>query len=356
MQHFPIFLDLRSQPVIVSGGGAAALAKLRLIFKTRAMIEVFAEDPSPELRHAAASGQIALHLRALAIGDATGVRLVYCANEDATEDARVAEIARAEGALVNIVDDLHGSDFITPAIVDRAPVTIAIGTEGAAPVLARAIKADLEERLPSAIGLLARVGKRFRSKAAQLLPGRPSRDFWSEYYFKEGPRLVAGSPNEAAAERALERLLERHLQRKPREGHITFVGAGPGDPDLLTMKARKEIHEADVVIHDHGLSPEILELCRREAIVRAVDRDAPMAVGCDANLIKHALEGAQVIRLKHGDPSGLEETVREIAALESRGIDWSIIPGISVASGTIAGGSVCPALGGRWAEPLRRSA
>lgn len=356
MQHFPIFLDLKSQPIIVSGGGEAALAKLRLLFKTEAMIKVFAAHPSPELRHAAAAGQIALHLRALAIGDATGARLVYSANEDAAEDARVAKIAREEGALVNIVDDLHGSDFITPAIVDRAPVTIAIGTEGAAPVLARAIKADLEERLPNAIGLLARVGKRFRSKAAQLSPGRPSRDFWSEYYFKVGPRLVAEIQNETAAEHALERLLERHLQRKPREGHVAFVGAGPGDPDLLTMKARKELHEADVVIHDHGLSPEILELCRREAIIRAVDRDAPTAVGCEASLIKHALEGAQVIRLKRGDPSDLEETVREIAALESRGINWTITPGISVASDNIAGGTIGQTPRVPRAEPILRSA
>jgi uroporphyrin-III C-methyltransferase/precorrin-2 dehydrogenase/sirohydrochlorin ferrochelatase len=356
MQHFPIFLDLRSQPTIVSGGGEAALAKLRLLFKTEAMIEVFALKPSPEVRHAAAAGQIALHLRALTIGDAAGARLVYCANEDAAEDARVAKIARAEGALVNIVDDLHGSDFITPAIVDRAPVTIAIGTEGAAPVLARAIKADLEERLPSAIGLLALVGKRFRSKAAQLSPGRPSRDFWSEYYFKIGPRLVAESQNETAAEHALERLLERHLRRKPREGHVSFVGAGPGDPDLLTMKARKELHEADVVIHDHGLTPEILELCRREAIIRAVDRDAPMAVGCEASLIKHALDGAQVIRLKRGDPSDLDETVREIAALESRGINWTITPGISVASDTLAGGTLGQTPSVPRAEPILRSA
>lgn len=356
MQHFPIFLDLKSQLIVVSGGGEVALAKLRLLFKAEAEIKVFALHPSPELRHAAAEGQIALHLRALAKGDATGARLVYCANEDAAEDARVAEIARMEGALVNIVDDLHGSDFITPAIVDRAPVTIAIGTEGAAPVLARAIKADLEERLPSAIGLLARVGKRFRSKAAQLSPGRPSRDFWSEYYFKAGPSLVEGSQNEAAAEQALERLLERHLQRKPREGHVSFVGAGPGDPDLLTIRARKELHEADVVIHDHGISPEMLELCRREAIIRAVDRNTPTAVGCDATLIKYALEGAQVILLKHGDPSDAEETTRVIAALESRDIDWSIIPGISAISGCIAGGSICLALGDQRAEPLRGSA
>ncbi len=356
MQHFPIFLNLKSQLIIVSGGGEAALAKLRLLFKTEVEIKVFALHPSLEIRHAAAAGQLALHLRALAKGDATGARLVYCANEDADEDAQVAEIARAEGALVNIVDDLHGSDFITPAIVDRSPVTIAIGTEGAAPVLARAIKADLEERLPSAIGLLARVGKRFRSKAAQLSPGRPSRDFWSEYYFKEGPGLVAGSQNEAAAEQALERLLERHLQRKPREGRVAFVGAGPGDPDLLTISARKEIHEADVVIHDHGLSPEILELCRREAIIRAVDRHAPTAVGREAILIKHALEGAQVIRLKHGDPSDLEETVREIAALESQGINWTISPGISVASDNIAGGTIGQTPPVLRAEPILRSA
>ena len=181
MQHFPIFLSLSDRAVVLSGGGAAALAKLRLLLKTPALIHVYAPDPAPEIVDWAAQARLRLHRRALAAGDVAGAALFYAADEDAGEDARTAAIARAEGALVNVVDNLEHSEFITPAIVDRDPVTIAIGTEGAAPVLARAIKADLEAKLPATLGPLARIGKAFR-KVAEALPfGRVRRDFWADY-------------------------------------------------------------------------------------------------------------------------------------------------------------------------------
>src|SRR6056297_3758440 len=253
MKHFPIFLSVEGRRIVLSGGGEAALAKLRLLLKTEGRITVFAPTPAPEIKNWAAEGRLTLHRRPMAPGDTLCAALFYAADEDATEDARTSVIARADGALVNIVDNLEDSQFITPAIVDRDPVTVAIGTEGAAPVLARAIKADLEARLPAALGALARIGKAFRARAEALAKGRKRRDFWSDYYFRDGPE--AAGQGEAAVTPALERLLERHLDEAPREGHVAFVGAGPGDPELLTLKARRLLHEADVVIHDRLVGP-----------------------------------------------------------------------------------------------------
>jgi uroporphyrin-III C-methyltransferase/precorrin-2 dehydrogenase/sirohydrochlorin ferrochelatase len=179
MRHYPIFLDLRDRHVVVSGAGESAVAKLRLLMKTEAKLTVYGLAPETELRAWAAEGRLALVERPLAAGDAVGAALVYGANADATEDARAAAIGRAEGALVNIVDDLS-SDFLTPAIVDRTPVTIAIGTEGAAPVLARWIKARVEEMLPTSLGTLARIGHGFRGRV-ETLGSRARRAFWSRF-------------------------------------------------------------------------------------------------------------------------------------------------------------------------------
>ncbi|HID68635.1 MAG TPA: bifunctional precorrin-2 dehydrogenase/sirohydrochlorin ferrochelatase, partial [Roseibacterium sp.] len=191
MRHFPIFLDLRGRRVVLAGGGDAALAKLRLILKSEAQVTVFATNPAPEIITWDGERKLRLVKRAFAPGDALCASLAYAANEDDAEDTRVAALARADGALVNVVDNLEASAFITPAIVDRGPVTVAIGTEGAAPVLARAIKADIEAALPPTLGLLARIGQGFR-KAAEVLPmGRKRRDFWSEYYFDTGPEALA---------------------------------------------------------------------------------------------------------------------------------------------------------------------
>lgn len=338
MQHFPIFLDLAGQRVIVAGGGEAALAKLRLLMKTTAQLEVFADQPATELEALAQAGRIALHSRAMVAGDVTGARLVYGAAEDAAEDARIAAIARAEGALVNIVDNLEDSDYITPAIVDRDPVVVAIGTEGAAPVLARALKADLEARLPVSLGLLARVGKAFRAAADALPMGRKRRNFWAEYYDSTGPR--AAEKGEAALRPALEALLARHLAEAPRAGRVDLVGAGPGDPELLTLKARRLLDRADVVIHDRLVPGAILELARREAVLIAVGKEGfgPSTPQDEINrlLVEHAAQGAHVVRLKGGDPSVFGRLDEETEALDAAGIEWAVVPGITAASASAA--------------------
>jgi uroporphyrin-III C-methyltransferase/precorrin-2 dehydrogenase/sirohydrochlorin ferrochelatase len=339
MKHFPIFLNLSGRRVIVSGGGEAALAKLRLLLKTEARLSVFAQDPAPQIEDWAKAGRLTLTCRPLRPGDTLCAALFYGANEEAAEDARACAIARAEGALVNIVDNLHDSQFITPAIVDRDPVTIAIGTEGAAPVLARAIKQDLEARLPATLGLLARIGKAFRPMAEQLPFGRARRQFWSEYYFTTGPRALEAEGAEGV-ETALDVLLNQHLSETNRQGHVDFVGAGPGDPELLTLKARKALDTADVILHDRLIAPEILELARREARLIEVGKTgfgAAMAQdNINALIVEHALQGAHVVRLKSGDPTVFGRLDEEIDALDAHEIEWRIIPGITAASASVA--------------------
>ncbi|UOA26935.1 siroheme synthase CysG [Pseudosulfitobacter sp. DSM 107133] len=338
MNHFPIFLATAGRSIVLSGGGEAALAKLRLLMKSQAAITVFAPEADAQIATWATQGKLTLVPRALQAGDTAGAALFYAADEDEAEDARTAAIAKADGALVNIVDNLHDSEFITPAIVDRDPVTVAIGTEGAAPVLARAIKADLEERLPTTLGTLARIGKAFRGAADALPFGRARRDFWRDYYFTSGPRAMASG--EDAVRPALDDLLDSHLARTAREGHVAFVGAGPGDPELLTLKARRALDEADVVIHDRLISPEILELARREAVMVDAGKEGfgPSMSQEDINalIVEHARTGAQVVRLKSGDATVFGRLDEEIDAVSEAGISWHIVPGITSASAAVA--------------------
>ncbi|QFU08075.1 Siroheme synthase [Rhodobacteraceae bacterium THAF1] len=339
MQHFPIFLNLAGRRVVLSGGGEAALAKLRLILKSEAHVTVFAAAPASEIRDWAAQGKLRLVRRALDHGDALCAALFYAANDDDAEDARVAALARADGALVNMVDNLHGSQFITPAIVDRDPVTIAIGTEGAAPVLARQIKRELEERLSPVLGPLARIGKTFRKMADALPMGRARRDFWADYYDQAGPRAHAAG-GETAVRETLDTLLTKHLTRTAREGHVAFVGSGPGDPDLLTMKARRALDEADVVIFDRLVTPEILELARREALMIDVGKEGfgrhTPQDEINAHIVRHVADGHQVVRLKSGDPTVFGRLDEEIEAVTAAGQSWSIVPGITSASAAVA--------------------
>ncbi len=335
MQHFPIFVALAGRRVIVSGGGAGALAKIRLLLKTEARITVFAETPDPEIRALAKAGAVRLVRRALDAGDALCAPLAYAANGDPDADARAAHLARADGALVNIVDNLADSQFITPAIVDRDPVTVAIGTEGAAPVLARAIKRDVEEQLPPTLGTLARTGKAFRRRAQRLAQGQVRQAFWRDYYFDAGPRAMEDG-GEVALKGALERLLAHHLAAAPRPGRVDFVGAGPGDPELLTLKARRALDEADVVIHDRLLPLAILELVRREATVIEAGKTGfgpsmPQAE-INAMIVAHAAGGAHVVRLKSGDPGVYGRLDEESAAVEAAGIQWRIVPGVTAAA------------------------
>lgn len=339
MQHFPIFLNVKARRIIVSGGGDAAMAKLRLLMKTQGRITVFAQTAAPDIHRFAADGKLTLIQRPMDHGDAICAALFYGANEDAPEDARTAAIAAKAGALVNIVDNLADSQFITPAIVDRDPVTVAIGTEGAAPVLARAIKADLEARLPASLGTLARIGKTFRH-AVDVLPfGAKRRNFWSDYYFNAGQPAL-DQQGEAGVLPALNALLDKHVMTAQRDGHVDLVGAGPGDPDLLTLKARKAIDKADVIIHDRLVTGDILELARREAVIIDAGKEgfgiAMAQPDIDALIVKHARAGQHVVRLKAGDATVFGRLDEELDAITAAGISYRIIPGITAASAAAA--------------------
>ena len=333
MKHFPIFMALAGRRVVVSGGGEAALAKLRLLLKTEATLSVVTSDPAPEIVSWANEGRLTLIERPMEAGDALCARLFYAANEDDAEDARVADLANREGALVNIVDNLEDSQFITPAMVDRDPVVIAIGTEGAAPVLARAIKKDIEERLSPRLGLMARIGKAFRGRAEALPFGVKRREFWAEYYSKD-----IGSSEDAKT--TLNELLDKHLSAHAKEGRVDLVGAGPGDPELLTLKARKALDEADVVIYDRLVAPEILELARREAIMLSAGKEGfgPSVTQDAINemIVSHARSGSHVVRLKSGDPTVFGRLDEEIEACEASGVAWTVVPGITSASAAVA--------------------
>ncbi|MCA8934341.1 MAG: uroporphyrinogen-III C-methyltransferase [Rhodospirillaceae bacterium] len=339
MRHFPLFVDLRGQRVVLSGAGEMAAAKLRLLLKTEAEIAVFGTDPAAEVAGWAEAGRIALATRPIAEGDADGARLLYAVNQDAAEDARAAAIGRGAGALVNILDDLEGSQFIMPAIVDRDPVTVAIGTEGAAPVLARRIKAQVEELLGSGIGVLARIGQGLRGAAQAVLFGDPRRRLWETFYEDVGPAALREGGEEAALA-ALNRLIADFRSEPRPPGRVTLVGAGPGDPELLTQRARRALHGADVVIYDRLVPGEILELARREAVFVQVGKvpGGPSWPQDEINalMVEHASGGAQVVRLKSGDPGIYGRLEEEMDALDAAGIAFEVVPGVTAAAAAAA--------------------
>lgn len=354
MRHYPVFLNLRGRRIVVSGAGETALAKLRLLMKTEASIHVFGAAPDTEVAKLANQQKITLHERALAEGDVKGAVLFYAANDEEIEDARVATIGHAEGTLVNIVDNLEASEFITAALVDRDPVTIAIGTEGAAPVLARKIKADIEAMLPARLGILARIAQAFRPRAELLPAGRARRNFWARFYGGEGEAAL-NQDGKLGVARCLETLFdEAHQAEQPKEGHVSLVGAGPGDPELLTLKARRTLHEADVVLFDRLVSQDILELARREAILVETGKTG-FGKGMSQEeindlIIEHAAKGHHVVRLKSGDPSVFGRLDEETEALDTYGISWNIVPGITSASAAAANMGVSLTRRGRNSE------
>ena len=262
MRFFPIFMDLDDQRVLVVGGGEQAAQKLRLLARTGARLHVFATEVCDEIVQWASRRRLTLERRPLHARDLAGARLVYVALEDACEAARAAAMARAAGVPVNAVDRQELCDFITPAIVDRDPVIVAVGTEGTAPVLARQIKARLEAMLPAGLGGLARWAASFRQRAAEAIAGSAiRRRFWDGFF--DGPvarAYLAGDLTTAGS------LLERELAGAvPSTGRVSLVGAGPGDPDLLTVKAVRALQEADVIVADRLVGPRVLDRARRDA-------------------------------------------------------------------------------------------
>ncbi|HSW12611.1 MAG TPA: siroheme synthase CysG [Solimonas sp.] len=331
MEHFPIFLRLKDARVLLVGGGEVAARKLRLLRKAGARIEVIARELNAEIGELAASGEVR-HLGAeFDAAQVDGCRLVIAATDDHALNARVAAAAMVANVPVNVVDDPELSTYITPSIVERSPVTIAIGTGGAAPVLARRLRERIETLLPAAYGRLgAFMGKqRPRVKA---LPVEARRQLWEDFLDGPGPeRLFIGDDAAAAIE------LESLLQGKPPRGEVYLVGAGPGDPDLLTFRALRLMQQADVVLYDRLVSPAILDLVRRDAERLFVGKQRNLHTvpqdEINAELVRQAEQGRRVLRLKGGDPFIFGRGGEEIEQLAARGIPFQVVPGVTAASG-----------------------
>ena len=338
MDYLPIFVATKAHRIVVAGEGQLAEAKCRAVLKTAAAMTLFSEAPTEAMRAWANQLRLTLETRPCTAADLEGVRLVYAASDNEAANRQLAEWARQAGAWVNVLDKPEECDFITPAVVDRDPVVVAIGTEGTAPVLARQIKADIEVMLPQHLGRLARAAQSFRQRVSEALsPGRPRRQFWKAF-FKLAMPHSENTGQELQA--SLRSLLSQHEQLTPPQGRIAFVGAGPGDPELLTMKARRLIHEADVVVYDRLVGSEVLELARREAKFVSVGKKGfGLAVSqneINAHLIREATRGAFVVRLKGGDPGLFGRLDEELDAAAIAGIATEVVPGITAASAAAA--------------------
>jgi len=336
MDYLPVFVETRGQRIIVVGTGQMAEAKCRTVLKTSAQVILITEAPTDATW--ADADRLSLIRRACTQSDLEGARMVYAASEDPDINARIAGWARAKGAWVNVLDTPDDCDFITPAVVDRDPVVVAIGTEGAAPVLARQLKADIESMLPQHLGRLAQAARAFRDRVSErLTPGRPRRNFWKAFF---GGWSAVDALSEGQMERVLSELLDRHALEAPPEGAVAFVGAGPGDPELLTLKARRVIHEADVVVYDRLVGSEILDLARKEAKFVDVGKKgfgaAVSQQAINAHLVREASQGSFVVRLKGGDPSIFGRLDEELSHVTSAGIATEVVPGVTAASAAAA--------------------
>jgi uroporphyrin-III C-methyltransferase/precorrin-2 dehydrogenase/sirohydrochlorin ferrochelatase len=340
---FPIMLDLAGQAVLVVGGGEAAAAKCRLLAGSGARIR--AVDPAPEeaLRDLAATGDIVLAVRRFVPGDLDGVRLCYVALDDEAAACVPVAAARARGVLVNAVDRPGLCDFATPAIVRRGPITIAIATGGAAPALARNLRARIETAVPAGFDALATFCGSWRDRVAAALADRTRRRrYWDAAL--ESPAAQAVLDGDAAGG---ERLMEADLARAagglaqgPR-GRASLVGAGPGDVGHLTLAAVRAIQTADVILYDKLVGPGVLELARRDAaridVGKRCGRHSMNQAAINALILRHARAGAHVVRLKGGDPLVFGRGGEEIAALREAGFAVEVIPGVTAALAAAAG-------------------
>lgn len=335
MRYFPVFADLENASVLVVGGGEQAAQKVRLLAKTPARVTLVATDPAAELDALAQSGRIAIDRRSFTPGHLTGHRLAYAATGNVASDQVVAAAAQAHGIPINVVDRPELSTFITPAIVDRAPVTVAIGTEGAAPIIAREIKTRLESWLPANLGRLAERAQSLRADVARLVPdGRLRRRVWE--LLLSGPfRAAVLAGREGEADAAFGAVLAGATETGQSKGRVALIGAGPGDPDLLTLKALQKLQEADVLVVDRLVNPKILDYARRDAERIFVGKTprGPATSQAEINriLVREALAGKVVARLKGGDPFIFGRASEELAALETAGISSEIVPGVTAA-------------------------
>lgn len=339
MRFLPIFMNIRDKSCLIIGGGQVAARKVYLLHRAGARITLISPALCDELARWAHSGDVTYIGRSFEPADISNQAVIIAATNDTSVNTQVAALAQARGIPVNVVDNPDAGSFIMPSIIDRSPVQVAISTGGASPVLARLLRARLETFIPAAYGRLADLLERFRSKVKQRFGGSDDiRRFWEEII--EGPvadMLIAGK--DEAAQQALEQAIAN--AKPPRaHGEVFLVGAGPGDPDLLTFRALRLMQRADVVVYDRLVSAPILDLVRRDAefIYAGKERDKHTLPqeGINALLVRLAKEGKKVLRLKGGDPFIFGRGGEEIETLMAEGIPFQVVPGITAAAGCAA--------------------
>jgi uroporphyrin-III C-methyltransferase/precorrin-2 dehydrogenase/sirohydrochlorin ferrochelatase len=340
MNVFPVFFDLAGRRVLLVGGGEMALQKLRLLRKAGARPLVIAPEIAAEMTSAVGEGIAEWRAEALTAVHFDDVSLAVVATGNEARDRAAAALAKAARVPVNVVDRADLSDFIVPAIVDRDPVVIGISTAGAAPLLARRLRGAIEAMLPARLGALARFAERFRGAVAAKIGDRQLRlRFWEQVFDGPVATSVLDGRESQAAERMLT-LVNSAVANDPAQGRVALVGAGPGDPELLTLKAHRLLQEADVNIYDRLVAPAVLDLARREARRIAVGkaRGAHSLPQAEINrlMASEARAGNRVVRLKGGDPFIFGRGGEELDHLEREGILVEIVPGITAALGCAA--------------------
>ncbi|MBM7456501.1 uroporphyrin-III C-methyltransferase/precorrin-2 dehydrogenase/sirohydrochlorin ferrochelatase [Oceanisphaera litoralis] len=338
MEHLPLFIKIKQRPCLVVGGGAVAARKVRVLLARGARVTVVAPALSPELQQL--QGQFVWQNAVFSESDLDDQFLVVAATDSSEVNARVYQLANRRGLLVNKADDSKRSAVIFPSIIERLPIQVAFSTGGDAPWLARLLRARLDALLPKHWGQLSQVAGKVRQKVKRTLSSSDARRrFWARTQDDSTLNAFLKQGNLAAAELWLQQEIEQEMQA-PQTGEVILVGAGPGDPDLLTVKALNELQKAEVVLFDQLVSEEILALIRPEAELISVGKKAGHhSVPQDQInrlLVEQAQAGKRVVRLKGGDPFMFGRGAEELQTLKAAGIRYQVVPGITAAAGATA--------------------
>ncbi|MFT5426812.1 MAG: uroporphyrin-III C-methyltransferase/precorrin-2 dehydrogenase/sirohydrochlorin ferrochelatase [Gammaproteobacteria bacterium] len=337
MKYLPIFYDLSVRPCLVVGAGDIAARKVRQLRKAEATVIVIAPDICDELKSLVDNNEIQYIAKRFSKEYLDDKMLVIAATNDQEVNKQVSELAQAKNIPVNVVDNPDLCSFIMPSIIDRDPVQIAISTGGASPVLARLLRARLETLIPASYGRLAQLMGKFREHVRQRYPHmQERRRFWENILQSPVAEMIyAGQDKSALA--ALEKTLLEENPVIDKTGEVYLVGAGPGDPDLLTFRALRLMQQAEVVLYDRLVAPEIIDLCRKDAerIYVGKKRDQHTLPQTEINqlLVDLAKQGKRVLRLKGGDPFIFGRGGEEIELLSAENISFQVVPGITAASG-----------------------
>ncbi|MES9943561.1 MAG: siroheme synthase CysG [Candidatus Thiodiazotropha sp.] len=336
MEFFPIFLDLKNRPCLVVGGGAIAERKTALLLKSGADVTLVSPDLCHNLTTWRDMGRYTHLERRFQDEDLTGHHLAIAATNDPRVNRRIAEIAGDLRIPVNVVDQPELCSFIVPSIIDRSPVVAAVSTGGASPVLARLIRSRLESLIPAGYGRLAKLCSRFRQRVKERFTDPTERRLFWDRVLEGGVAERVFSGHDEEADQLMEKVLNTPVMGD-RMGEVYLVGAGPGDPDLLTFRALRLMQQADVVIYDRLVAKPILDMTRHDAehIYVGKERDKHTMRQEEINqlLAKLAKQGKRVLRLKGGDPFIFGRGGEEIDTLAAEGVPFQVIPGITAAAG-----------------------